>query len=131
LKLKPCGFRFSRFDAVVLVLAAVATAAGWLWLGQIAALFIVVSLHFLLFCNVFRIPRLPELIWAVVFVINFCVWFALDQFSWAAILLVQTPLTLCLVVWSFCREDYHGVFWRFAPHPRRINQTHESPGTPP
>ncbi|WP_156346572.1 hypothetical protein [Verrucomicrobium spinosum] len=58
------GFRFSWTDALVLILGAGLT--GWLasFAGELALLAAWVIGHFFLFCNVFRIGRKPELVWA-------------------------------------------------------------------
>lgn len=63
---------------------------GW-WLPA------VVVAHFFLFCNVFKVPRKLELLWAVVFLINTGVWLALGRFDWRPVVLTQTPFTLAAI----------------------------------
>ena len=62
------GFRCSVFDVAVLAVGAVGSIFAWqhtAWWAGVGVAFIV--LHFFLFCNVFRIRRVPELIWASIF----------------------------------------------------------------
>ncbi|MHC4135708.1 MAG: hypothetical protein ACYS0K_12065 [Planctomycetota bacterium] len=106
------GFRFSARDAVALTAAAVAT---WLLLpriGSFAWLFPFALGHFFLFCNVFRVRRGYELIWAAGFLLNFGAWAVSGAFDWLGVLAVQTPLTLLLIGVEIRSPRYHGVFAR-------------------
>ena len=61
------GFRLSVFDVMILT-AGIGSAAGLgkeYWPASLIVLTVVG--HFFLFCNVFRISRRPELLWAGVF----------------------------------------------------------------
>ena len=118
---KPCGFRMSVSDLLVLVVAGVATGLALPWLGVMAWLFVIVAGHFFLFCNVFRIQRMFELIWAGLFVLNASIWYVVDALDWWWILVVQSPVTILFIAISFSKQDYHGVFWRHAPHPRQVD----------
>src|SRR5665213_3128330 len=62
------GFRISLLDIGVLVCGIIGSILAWqiVWWIGFAILFVII--HFFLFCNVFRISRPPELVWAVVFV---------------------------------------------------------------
>jgi len=108
------GFRFSDADAVVIAVAIVTT---WLLLpriGTYAWIPVVGFGHFFLFCNVFRVRRRSELIWAAVFVLNFGAWTASGRFAWSSVLLVQTPLTITVIVAQIRSPRYRGVFARAA-----------------
>ena len=118
---KSCGFRISGLDAIVLLLVVVATVVSYSWLGVMAWLFVIVAGHFFLFCNIFRIQRFFELIWAGLFVLNVSMWFVMDAFDWWWVLAVQSPVTILFIVMSFLKQDYHGVFWRHAPYPRQVS----------
>ena len=106
------GFRFSRVDAVVLLTAAGLTWALWRYVGQFALLVPVTLFHFFLFCNVFRVRRSAELLWAGAFVVNFAMWALSGSFSWWAVLGAQLPVTLAIVVVEVRHPRYHGVFSR-------------------
>jgi len=66
--------------------------------------------HFFLFCNVFRIIRRRELIWAGLFIFNVGVWAWFDHLAWPPVVLCQLPITLGLVIADVRGPGYHGVF---------------------
>jgi hypothetical protein len=68
--------------------------------------------HFFLFCNVFRIHRTKELVWAAICVVNVSTWAALDAFCWFGILAVQLPVTVAVIVLEMRGPWYHGVMAR-------------------
>lgn len=109
---RPAGFRFSPADAVAIVVCALATWGVWPWVGEMALLLPIVLGHFFLFCNVFRIPRKPELLWGAVFVVNVVVWIGVDRFAWPSVLWTQSPVTLAVIVAGVLRRDYHGMGFR-------------------
>jgi len=89
--------RVSGTDWLVLWSALLLTIAldwrqypGW-WLPGM------VVMHFFLFCNVFKVPRKLELLWAAVFLINTGVWLAVGRFDWLPVLLCQSPFTLAAI----------------------------------
>ena len=103
------GFRLSAVDLAVLTLTGPATWLLWRWIGPLAGIMPLAVGHFFLFCNVFRIHRWKELVWAATCLVNVGTWFALDVLSWWAILLVQTPCTVAMI-WTECRHPrYHGI----------------------
>ena len=99
-----------------------ATWGLWPMLGEMAIVFPVVLGHFFLFCNVFRVPRLPELLWSGVFVINVGAWMALGRFTWSAVLWTQLPATLIVVLGAVFRRDYHGIGYRLIPWGRELRR---------
>jgi len=106
------GFRLSLLDLLVLAVAAPATWLLWPVVGPIAGCVPLAVGHFFLFCNVFRITRWKELLWAAVCLVNVAAWAAADALSWPGILAVQTPLTV-LLLWSETRTArYHGAWAR-------------------
>lgn len=113
------GFRFSWIDALALLAGTVAIS----WLGDALPVMrwtIAFALgHFFLFCNVVRLHRNYELLWAAAFVIHVALWIQreLAGFSWPLVLAIQTPLTLGLVGLQLRSPDYRGVFAeRINPH---------------
>jgi hypothetical protein len=121
----PAGIRFSITDAAAIAICALATWGTWPLFGETAAAFPIVLGHFFLFCNIFRVPRLPELLWSGAFVINVGGWFAFGQFTWFAVLWTQLPATLAVVLGAIARRDYHGVGYRLVPWARRPENTRE------
>jgi hypothetical protein len=74
---------------------------GWWLPGMVVA-------HFFLFCNVFKVPRKLELLWAAVFLINTGVWLAAGRFDWRPVLLCQTPFTLAAIGLTLARRRRAG-----------------------
>src|SRR5882762_5550913 len=88
------GFRFSVADAVALV-AFGAFAASVNWLGSSLWWLVVIAAgHFFLFCNVFRVIRRRELIWAFFFILNVGLWLLLDRLDWFNVLACQLPMSV-------------------------------------
>lgn len=127
---KPRGMRMSWGDAGVLLLAGAITAGLWPVIDEMALLFAVVPGHFFLFCNVFRVPRTHELVWSGVFLVNVSVWYVLGPLDWWAVLGTQAPITAGLILHAFLLNDYHGLFWRYAPRPRQVEPTTPTEGAP-
>ena len=106
------GFRWSAVDALVLLAGAGGTALLWPHSRELAFICSFVVGHFFLFCNVFRIGRLPELVWAGVFLLLA-----------SGTLLAGTPslfttasstlfLSLGLIMREMRLPRYHGVLWQ-------------------
>jgi len=110
---RPRGFRFSLWDAAIVV--AMAMLTWWLWLsvGLLAWLCPIVAGHFFLFCNVFRVGNRAELIWAGTMVANVFAWVLTGELDWIGVMYVQTPVTLAVIVWAMLQKDYHGLGWKF------------------
>lgn len=126
----PAGFRFSATDGVVLG-GGVAGAAALAFRGSpFWWLVPFVLVHFLLFCNVFRVRRSFELSWAVALIVSFGAWMLVGEFGWARVILSQTPLTLLLVALEARSRRYHGVGWsRINPEYLRSAQSRTVPET--
>ncbi len=92
------GFRLSSLDIFVLVIGIVAAVVLWqsVWWWGFLVGFVVG--HFFLFCNLFRIARVLELIWAGIFmaIIYCCIMFEIPlDFGYYFIALFDTFLDLC------------------------------------
>jgi hypothetical protein len=103
------GFRLSAVDAVVLVGAGPATWLLWPVIGTLAGVIPLVVGHFFLFCNVFRIHRTKELIWAAICLVNVFAWAAFSECWWPGILAVQLTVTVVLVIKEIRGPWYHGI----------------------
>ncbi len=75
---------------------------------------VIVAAHFFLFCNVFRVRRRWEVVWAVVFIVNCVVWLWFGCLDWLRVLSIQLPVTAYLIVAEVRGDRYHGVFARWA-----------------
>jgi len=106
------GFRLSTLDVIVLVVGAVASAYSMTvdrWFG-VAIAFVV--LHFFLFCNVLRMSRVLELIWAGIFAALAIASISFDLLSWATVFAISSAVTVIVAVVEARRPSYHGVGWQ-------------------
>ncbi len=86
------GFRLSEIDVGVLMLGVLASGLLARFDESFAVALLFTLAHFFLFCNVLRMSRSLELVWALLFVL----------------LAASTILAVVQVL----RSSYHGVFWR-------------------
>lgn len=106
------GFRFSFSDGIAL-LVFVVVGCGFAHAGSpFGWLLFLAAGHFFLFCNVFRIIRHLELIWAALFISNVMLWSVFDRLSWSTVFLTQLPVTVSLIGFEMCQSRYHGIFAR-------------------
>jgi len=105
------GFRISVFDAAILFCGVTGTAAAGarVWVGGLIVGFAVG--HFFLFCNVFRIRRRPELIWAGTFIGLTAVTLFTGFPGWMGTIAGSLALTVFLVMREMKQPYYHGVGW--------------------
>jgi len=92
---------------------ALLTWLAWHRPPHLVLVFPLVLGHFFLFCNIFRVGTRSELIWSAVFMLNATVWFTSDRFSWTAVMLSQTPVTLAVILRAILSPDYHGIGCRW------------------
>ncbi len=111
MQFKP-GFRLSRSDVAILVIGAVGTllAGSVEWYAGFVVGFVVG--HFFLFCNVFRVSRMPELAWAVIFasLAAATIWFGRP--GWFATISVSLLATATVIFLELRKPSYHGVMWQ-------------------
>jgi len=72
----------------------------------------IVAGHFFLFCNLFRVARCRELLWAGIFVLNVGFWLLLGRLDWFNLLACQLPVSAGVIAWEVKATRYHGVFAR-------------------
>jgi len=99
-------------DVGILVAGVMGASIVWpssvLW----AMIILFVVAHFFMFCNIFRIPRRPELIWAGTF-ISLSIMTIVSGFpGWLITIGTSFGLTAILIRQSMSRPDYHGVAWK-------------------
>ena len=110
------GFRISLSDAVVLMAgiigAFIASSYAW-WAGMMIGF---VVGHFFLFCNVFRIARKPELIWAAVFIILTGSTVLTGMPGWIVTFTGSLIVAVVLIYLETQKPSYHGILWsKFNP----------------
>ncbi len=105
------GFRFTILDGLILLGGAGATigvASLDRWTG-VAIAFVV--LHFFLFCNVLRMPRPLELMWAALFAI-LAIFATATIVTWPFVLSISLLATVIITIVQMRRPSYHGVAWK-------------------
>ena len=106
------GFRISARDLAVLV----AGLCGTLYFGMITwyAGFIIgfPVVQFFLFCNVFRIDRKLELLWATVFVILVITTVKFGVPGWPLTILLSLIMTKYVIFREMKSPNYHGIGWQ-------------------
>jgi len=103
-------------DVVFLLLGGIGAAYATTMNLWLAAAIGFVFLQFFLFCNVIRMPRVLEYIWALTFagLVASCNLFGVV--SWATVFAAASVLTSVLVSIAVRQPSYHGVGWqRFNP----------------
>lgn len=106
------GFRLSTFDVLVLIAGTICAVIFGLqtwWVGLVVGF---VVAHFFLFCNVFRMSRPLELIWASIFTVLAGLTISTDNPGWGVTIAVSLCATFVLVVIEMRRPSYHGVGWK-------------------
>ncbi len=105
------GFRFSAVDVVILIIGAGGSMVAHLAGSPLCFALAFNIGHFFLFCNVFRLPRSLELIWATCFVCLEGSRLAVGSPSLFAVISITTLVTI-IVVFVQCRKaSYHGLLW--------------------
>jgi len=102
------GFRFSLTDGLAIVVCIAATIWGLRVVGEVAWLFPFVLGHFFLFCNLFRVPRKPELVWAGMFLLLATGCLIVDASILHSLWLVL-PMTAAVLIYSIRLPSYHGI----------------------
>jgi hypothetical protein len=103
------GFRFSLIDSAVL---AAGIALAVIGTKEIAIISLAAVGHFFLFCNVFRMSRIPELIWAGAFVIlSYCT-LSMGKPTWMLTVGSAIALAAALIFREMKKPYYHGILWR-------------------
>jgi hypothetical protein len=127
------GFRLSVLDVIILVVGSagsIALATVEPWFG-LAVAFVVG--HFFLFCNVLRMSRPLELVWAGAFSAMVIEVVFVGLLSWPILFATSIALTIVLTVIECRRPSYHGGGWqRINPNlPQwRDEQMRRPPTTP-
>lgn len=107
------GFRLSPLDVAVLVGGSILSVVLWQqtwWIGFVVAF---VVGHFFLFCNIVRMARPLELVWAAVFVTLAGATVVTETPGWAATIAVSLMTTVIVVIIELRKPSYHGIGWRY------------------
>ncbi len=106
------GFRLSELDVGILIAGICASVLLARLDERLAVALLFTLAHFFLFCNVLRMSRPLELLWAVLFVLLAGSTFYLGFPPWNYTLAAMLVVTLTLALVQILRPSYHGVLWR-------------------
>ena len=103
------GFRLSAVDCAILA----AGVCGAIFTPKEIAIVAATAVgHFFLFCNVFRMSRRPELIWATVFVILSALTLIQEFPGWPITVGSSFAIAVALIALETRKPSYHGVGWQ-------------------
>lgn len=106
------GFRLSIRDVIVILVGI--AAASYLFTIEPWWSFIVVFVvaHFFLFCNVVRMARPLELIWAATFLALASATLLIETPAWPVTASISLVVTVVVVVLQMRKPSYHGLGWQ-------------------
>ena len=106
------GFRLSSLDVFVLVGGTVGVTVLFTVMWWYSLVVGLVLAHFFLFCNVFRVSRPLELLWASVFVVLAGATILWGLPGWWATAIGAVCVAALVVAMEMSKPSYHGVGWR-------------------
>ncbi len=106
------GFRISKNDMFVLVVGVL--SAGYCFHISPVVSFVIFFVigHFFIFCNIIRMSRVPELIWAGTFLVFAGFSVSTGQPSWLLTFSLSILVTFILVILETRKPGYHGILWQ-------------------
>lgn len=110
-KFRP-GFRLSKIDVGVVILGILVSVLVTRFDESFAVVILFTVAHFFLFCNVLRMIRMLELVWAVLFVLLAASSYYVGYPPLSYTLYGMLVVTAILSAIQMLRPSYHGVFWR-------------------
>ncbi len=107
MKKKP-GFRLSLIDVVFLLVSACVCYYLFLYDSSIGWLVAMPVIAFFCFCNIFRVRRMPEFIWAGCYMVLAPLGFILDMIYLITVM-GSSLLILLIAILEMYKPWYHGV----------------------
>jgi hypothetical protein len=106
------GFRLSTVDIIVLLLGTIGSILLYGMEHPLGLAVFFTLAHFFLFCNVLRMCRRFELIWAALFLLLSVNTILFSIPNWLGTVLIMLGTTAVLTVLQMRQPSYHGIFWR-------------------
>jgi hypothetical protein len=106
------GFRISRTDSAVLVVGVLSAACCWRISVLASLLLLFVLANFFVFCNIIRMSRPSELIWAVGFLLLSSSALRTGTPSWLVVVAIASAATIGLALLEMRKPSYHGACWQ-------------------
>ncbi len=106
------GFRLSVIDAMVIAGSCVSVIGLIPITPKLSFVICYAVGHFFLFCNVFRISRIPELIWSGLFISLTGLNLLTEKPGWAWVVVSTLTVTIIIITIEMKKKSYHGIFWK-------------------
>ncbi|MCI5143684.1 MAG: hypothetical protein D3909_18560 [Candidatus Electrothrix sp. ATG1] len=106
------GFRLSVRDVIVLFIGAVTSFLLHSMENPLGLIVFFTLAHFFLFCNILRMCRRFELIWAAFFLLLSVSAILFRIPSWPGNVVIMLAMTTILTVLQMRLPSYHGIFWQ-------------------
>ncbi|WLE97112.1 MAG: hypothetical protein QTN59_20860 [Candidatus Electrothrix communis] len=106
------GFRLSVIDVIVLFLGTIGSILLHSMENPLSLVVLFTLAHFFLFCNVLRMCRRFELIWAALFLLLSVNTILFSMPNWLGTTLIMLGITAVLTVLHMRQPSYHGIFWK-------------------
>ncbi|RWX50826.1 hypothetical protein VU00_10162 [Candidatus Electrothrix marina] len=106
------GFRLSVIDVIVLFLGTIGSILLHSMENPLSLVVLFTLAHFFLFCNVLRMCRRFELIWAALFLLLSVNTILFSIPNWLGTTLIMLGITAVLTVLHMRQPSYRGIFWR-------------------
>jgi hypothetical protein len=105
------GFRINIVDVVFIVAGIVGSCIAWTYERYLGYILFLPVVQFFIFCNVFRIRRIPELIWTFVYLpLALIGYFA--GIAPVAIWITMLVVGGLLIAYEIRNPGYHGFGWK-------------------
>jgi len=110
MEFKP-GFRISIIDLIFIVFVTVLAVSISSINHYLSIIIILPCVQFFLFCNVFRIRRKTELIWATLYLLfgYSGYYFHINTYLFV---FISLSTGIILIISEFKHPGYHGIMWR-------------------
>ncbi|MCI5123740.1 MAG: hypothetical protein D3925_04515 [Candidatus Electrothrix sp. AR5] len=106
------GFRLSVSDVIILLIGTIGSILLHSMENPLGLVVLFTLAHFFLFCNVLRMCRRFELIWAALFLFLSVNTILFSLPDWLGTVLIMLGITAVLTVLQVRQPSYHGIFWR-------------------
>lgn len=106
------GFRLSKTDVGVITISLIGASALFQHSKFLCFSVLFVVTHFFLFCNIIRMSRLSELIWASVFICGVSLSLTIGEPPIYTSIGCSLIVTIILAALEIQKPSYHGAFWK-------------------
>ena len=105
------GFRLSILDIIVLIVGILGVWYFREISPEFSSVILFVVCHFFYFCNITRMSRIPELVWATCFVLIYGAGVFYGMVTVNEAFIISIIVTLVLTFLEIRKPSYHGIFW--------------------